>query len=298
MVLVEAARLASCSGSRGDPPLTAAERPTHDALVQRRDLSVLRMGVLGLLSLLVACDEPKPTAPARPATDTKDAATKVADAKAPDAKAVDSKSADSKSADSKSADSKAPVETDTTAPPEPVRPTEATPPPTPGKPTGPVVRPVDNGLPPGEVPVDDEEPELELDLTYETIGGVHVDMPAAEVIAKLGKPTKRSKVIVENATGDYVQAWHYEGLAIGMRADTRKGAQTVASIHATAACKLPASWGLAIGSTRAEVEKVYAACLVPDLSGPNELLTGGVYAGVTFGFTDGKVTSIFMGGGE
>lgn len=277
--------------------------------MQRRDLAVLRIGMLGLVSLLGACDkgEAKPKEEARAATDTKDTATKVADAKVPDAKVPDAKVPAAKAVDAKPVDTKTTVidpiddEDKTTAEPEtdPTVPAVSPEPPPAagGVPTGPVLRPVDTGLPPDEIPVD-QEPELELELTYETIGGVHVDMPAAEVLAKLGKPQRQSKESTEAATGNYVQTWHYEGLEVGMKAETRKGAQTVAFLAAKAACKLPASWGLAIGSTRAEVEKVYAKGIVPDLSGPEQLLAGSPYAGVTFDFVDDKVTGIFMGGGE
>jgi len=255
--------------------------------MHRSDLAVLPMGMLVLGLTLAACEKSEPkadTAPKAvakaPASDAKPPAPTAPEAKAPvpDVKAPPAPAVD------------------TAAPPEPpTPPTEATPT-TGGKPTGPVVVVEGGG---DEEVVDEEEPrETSLDLTYETIGGVHIGMTAADVVAKLGKPKKQSKVTMEGATGDYAQTWHYEGLEVGMSSPSRKGAQKVSFLEASAACKLPASWGLGIGSTRAEVEKVYAACLMPDLSGPDELLAGSVYAGVTFGFKDDKVTRIFIGGGE
>ena len=273
---------------RAPSALTPVARPRDARTMSHLARTALRFAMLCLAPLLAACDKGEPAADtkAKTASEAESPAAKPADAKPPEAVA---KAPDAKAPEAV-ADAKAPEppqpEADTALPP-PSPPPEATPGAA-AEPTGPVVVHVG----------DEEEGETELDLAHETIGGVHVGMPAADVLAKLGKPKKQSKLQKEGATGGYEQTWHYEGLEVWMWSETRKGAQKVALLEASAACKLPASWGLGIGSTRAAVEKVYAAAVMPDLSGPDQLLAGSPYAGVTFTFQDEKVTGILMGGGE
>lgn len=137
----------------------------------------------------------------------------------------------------------------------------------------------------------------ELDLEFERIGGIRLRMPAADVVAVLGEPASKSKIVLEGATGDYVQRWEYpaQDLVIAMGATTRKGKQTVKSITAGPKCPLPASWGLRIGSTRDEVKKVYGRHHDPVFTNEDELVAGSIYWGAMYTFEDGKVARIFIG---
>lgn len=137
----------------------------------------------------------------------------------------------------------------------------------------------------------------ELDLEFERIGGIGLQMSAADVVALLGEPASKSKIELEGATGDYVQSWEYplQDLAITMGAATRKGKQTVKSITAGARCPLPASWGLRIGSDRAEVKAVYGRHHDPAFTDKHQFVAGSIYGGVVYTFEGGKVTRIFIG---
>ncbi len=239
--------------------------------------SPFSMVALGLLMTLGACDsgEAKPKAADAKAKQAKVAATpKAVDAKAVDAKAVDAKAADAKAVDAKAADAKAVDAKAADADAKAADPAKA-------GPTSPVL--VDN----------------ELSLEHEGIGELRQGMTTEQVVALLGEPDKRSKIEEEGATGDFVLDWEYaaKGLSIGMAGATAKGPFSVSSMTANAKCTLSASWGLKIGSTRAEVEKVYGKAFDADFTNDQSFVAGSVYGGVFFDFQDGKVTGIFIGAG-
>jgi len=248
------------------------------------------IGTLALGFTLGACDkgEAKPDAASKPAAaEVKAGEVKAGEAKVGEAKVKTPDPAPTADTKVPAVDAKAPAqpEVDAAAPPEPAPPpTEATPAAV-GTPTGPVIVTMDG--------------ELQLDLDYETIGGVHVHMAAADVETKLGKPATKSKISMEGATGDFIQTWDYSavGLEVGMKADSRKGAQKVAYLKANATCKLPMSWGLHIGSTRAELEKVYGSNFDEAFTNEETFTAGSIYWGVSYELVDGKVASIFMGAG-
>jgi len=119
------------------------------------------------------------------------------------------------------------------------------------------------------------------------------------VITALGEPAKKSEIFEEGATGDFVQDWEYpaKGLVVGMASPSATGAQAVSTLTANATCTLPARWGLKIGSTRAEVEKVYGSNFDGDFTNGDVFVAGSVYGGVFYDFTEGKVSGIFIGAG-
>lgn len=140
----------------------------------------------------------------------------------------------------------------------------------------------------------------ELDLGAEKVGDLHIGMTAADLEAKLGKAASQSPIIMEEATGEHVQDWTYpaQGLEIGLWSADEKGTdQKVRSITAGDKCTLALPWGLAIGSPRADVEKVYGTHFDKDMSDAQTFIAGSVYGGSFYGFKDGKVASLFIGAG-
>lgn len=218
-------------------------------------------GVLGVALALCACDGEKPAAKAQTAAKSGKAQGVGAKAKAEDSSAK---------ADAKP-DAKADAKPDAKAPPE-------------GEAAGPTAPVIVDG---------------ELMLDPEGIGDLRLGMKAAEVVALMGEPSKKSGIDEEGATGDFVQSWDYpsKGLGIGMAAPSAKGPWSLSNLTANADCPMPGPWGLKIGSTRAEVEKIYGKAFDPDFTDADQFVAGSVYGGVFYGFTDGKVSSIFIGAG-
>lgn len=241
------------------------------------------LGGLGMAAMLGGCAGGKRDEPVEPPS----ASASLADAKAPETKAdVDAAEAPeadpnapaaTPEADAKPPEADAPPEADPTAPA--AAPTDAPPPADPAVPTGPVIV------------------KRQLQLEHERIGELHYGMTAEEVVAVLGEPAKKSKIEMEGATGEYVSHWKYpdHDLEIGMRAEKRKGKQTVRSLEAGPACTLSGPWGLAIGSTRDEVKKIYGKHYDRTHTDSQNFVAGSIYGGTIYTFEKGKVVKIFVG---
>jgi hypothetical protein len=151
------------------------------------------------------------------------------------------------------------------------------------------VAPPDAAAPAGPAPIDEDTL-----LDVEAIGPLKLRMPEADVIELLGKPAQRSKVIEEGATGLFVSTWTWDGVAMHMAAEAKKGPFKVATIsvgkppHATAR-------GIKVGSTLAELEKTYPRSTEEGNNDPSLYLVGSVYGGLLFRLKDGAVTEIFLG---
>lgn len=143
------------------------------------------------------------------------------------------------------------------------------------------------------------------DPASETIGGISLGATPAVVEKLLGAPATKSPPQEMGATGEFVSDWHWAtGETLSMAAGTADGAPTVGSITIEAPSKLTTSRGVGLGSTRAEVEKVYQAFLgkgrqegEPDTTSAESLIVGSVYGGTFFSFEGGKVSRIFVGAG-
>jgi hypothetical protein len=147
----------------------------------------------------------------------------------------------------------------------------------------------------GQPVIDDEG---ELDYSKEMVGELHVGMTAAEVEAVLGRTPKQTKLAEEPATGDFVQVWKYDvlGVDLTMAASNRKGDdKRLSAIDVAATSKLALPWGLAMGSTRADLEKVYGSHFDPDFTDETQFVAGSIYGGVVYKLADGKVSGVFVG---
>lgn len=133
----------------------------------------------------------------------------------------------------------------------------------------------------------------------ESLGGLRLDQPVSEVIQLLGKAEKETKLVLQEADGNYVQTWKYpsKGLELGISAGAKpSGRKTVASITAKAPCEFATQRGIKIGSPAAVAKKAYAAWADPDSPATSEaFVVASIYGGIIFHFEHGKVTSIFFG---
>jgi hypothetical protein len=136
-------------------------------------------------------------------------------------------------------------------------------------------------------------------LSEESIGPLREGMGTIEVIDLLGAPPEKGEIVEEGATGDWVQDWKFPnaGVALFMRSDTERGAQTIAAITVTAPSEYATKRGIKVGSTQAEVEKAYGDVEDQDEAGGDSgsFVAGSVYGGIIFSFEAGKVSEIFMG---
>jgi hypothetical protein len=154
-----------------------------------------------------------------------------------------------------------------------------------------------------EVPAVDAGPVIndgDLDLRAERVGDLALGMDAAAVEKLLGKPDAKTAFEEEGATGDFVQSWTYRSLELelGMAAVDGKGTDNgLSNISVGKASSLTLPWGLKIGSTRAEVEKVYGTHFDPDFTDKDKFVAGSVYGGAFYDFEDGKVVGLFLGAG-
>lgn len=134
----------------------------------------------------------------------------------------------------------------------------------------------------------------------ETVGPFHEGMNAAAVVAELGEPNTKEPYTLLEATGEYVSSWGYPDadlvLTLASGNETGEGA-TVWGVECGASCSYPLPWGLAIGSTRAEVEAVYGDHHDTAATDEHTFVAGSVYGGSFYRFEDGRVVGIFIGPG-
>jgi len=136
-------------------------------------------------------------------------------------------------------------------------------------------------------------------LRTESLGGLRLGLPEKDVLKLLGPPTKRGKLVFQEADGNYVQDWHYgqNGIELLMSAGEKKsGVKTIANITASAPCTFATRKDIKIGSPESAVRKVYAAYVDREENmEPDTLVVGSAYGGIIFNLTEGKVSRIFFG---
>lgn len=135
-------------------------------------------------------------------------------------------------------------------------------------------------------------------LDNEALGKLKLGQKAAEVAALLGKPESKGEDTEWAATGEWVQEWRFEkqGLTLNLASEKKGGAKSVLTITAEAPSPLSTTRGIRIGSTSAEVTRAYADVQDKEQSEPGKtFVADSIYGGVSFTFTKGKVSQIFIG---
>lgn len=135
-------------------------------------------------------------------------------------------------------------------------------------------------------------------MERESLGPIRLGLSEAQVKVKLPVEPVISPEVLEEATGSYIQTWDFAGMGIELSMGTYEagGAKEVYSIDLTSPSTFKTARSIGIDSTEAEVEKAYADEKNVAGSRPGELfVAGSIYGGLLFNFTDGKVSSIFIG---
>ncbi len=136
-------------------------------------------------------------------------------------------------------------------------------------------------------------------MKSEALGGLRIDMPAAEVIKLIGTAPKQSKATKWGADGLYHQAWDYpaRGISLNMCSESLTGKKTVFTVTIKPPCSFKTTKGISIGSTYDEVMKAYSASIDKESTNKSTIVAGSIYGGIVFQFKGGKVSEIFIGAG-
>jgi hypothetical protein len=135
-------------------------------------------------------------------------------------------------------------------------------------------------------------------MKTEKIGALRLEMKEAQIKQVLPKAPARSAEKLWGADGQYHSKWTYaaQGLTLGMVAEKKGGAKSLESIGCSARCTLKSARGIGIGSTLADVQKVYAAEFNKEESTlPGHFVAGTIYGGLIFNFKAGKVSAMYLG---
>lgn len=130
------------------------------------------------------------------------------------------------------------------------------------------------------------------------LGGLALDMEAAEVVELLGEPESKGKEEEWGATGNWVEEWNYpaKGLVLSMASSGQGAPKAILRIVADMKCEMATGKGIKIGSTVGEVKKAYGKFRNKEYSEANvTYVVGSIYGGMILDLKDGKVTRIFIG---
>lgn len=139
----------------------------------------------------------------------------------------------------------------------------------------------------------------EFSTKSEKTGGLRLGMQEKDIEKNISCKHRKTREILEGATGLYVQTWNYPecGVVLKMSSERKGGAKTVESITIAAPSELSTTRGIHIGSTESEVVKAYGP--YRDREGGTKkgkkFIAGSIYDGMIFDFKDGRVVKIFLG---
>lgn len=131
-------------------------------------------------------------------------------------------------------------------------------------------------------------------LGEERLGELMLGAKMKDVIARLGPPTSTTAPQEEGATGDVIVTSTWPGIEIDS-AQRHDGAEVVrVNVQAPFAGKTLR--GIGIGSTEAEVVTAYLDTSDPRATVAGEsFVAGSLFGGLIFSFTEGRVSSMFLG---
>jgi hypothetical protein len=135
-------------------------------------------------------------------------------------------------------------------------------------------------------------------MQSESLDGLTLGMKAASLVKLLGKPEKTGKEENWEAIGEWVQRWSWPKLGVTAQLSSKEkgGAKTLLTVTLTTPSERATRKGIRIGSTEAEVVKAYGALRDKETSEAGKtFVAGSPYGGLTFQFTKGKVSEIFLG---
>lgn len=132
----------------------------------------------------------------------------------------------------------------------------------------------------------------------ESLGPLSLGMQSTLARRILGSPEVSGQVVLEAATGLYVQEWRYpdKGLQLTFGSEEQSAPATLQRIQAGAPCDLRTSRNIGLGDSAADIKKAYHG-LLDDSCSEELLVVGTIYDGVMFTIKEGRVVEIFIGAG-
>jgi hypothetical protein len=152
----------------------------------------------------------------------------------------------------------------------------------------------DAAIPDAAAPEASDEPDFAF-YDGEAIGPLRAKMTDKELIAALGKPRSKQAPVEEGATGEWVSSWTWVGASALVVADTRNGPRRARDVSVNAPSTYATKRGIHVGSTRADVERLYPRSPEDQQQDPNVYVVGSVYGGLLFTFAHDRVASISIG---
>lgn len=139
-----------------------------------------------------------------------------------------------------------------------------------------------------------ESDAVDLVETLSAIGGAAVSvtldtLDANNAEATLGKPASKSTETWGSDGGRYT-TWKWRGVELVTSEDGN-----LQLVQCEAPCTLGTAQGINLGSTDADVKKIYADGINRKLSNKKKIVVGDEYGGTAFDLKDGKVTRIVLG---
>jgi hypothetical protein len=136
-------------------------------------------------------------------------------------------------------------------------------------------------------------------IDIETFGDIKIGQPHVKTITAIGQPDKKSKAEEWAADGQMHQDWTYTSKGLALNMSFAKGSTDTAgyvfSITANSNCAFKTRANMGIGSTYAEVQKVYKRDIDAASTTKDQITVGSIYGGIVFSFKNEKVTNIFLG---
>ncbi len=142
------------------------------------------------------------------------------------------------------------------------------------------------------------EPASEEPAPFDdTLAGVSPGVSQDELEKRFGKPTSKSRLQEEQATGEHVSHWKWpDGLSAMMSATSAKGKLHARLLMLEAPSKLSTGRGIAIGSSRKQVEAAYAKEIDKQASTAEEVIVGERLGGLRVSFdAQQRVRSLSLG---
>jgi len=150
-------------------------------------------------------------------------------------------------------------------------------------------------------PANNADAAESFDMDRESVGKLRLGLSEKDVRAIVPGEPQKGEDEFWGAIGEYGQEWNYpaQGITLQMMSATSGGEKVVGSITITAPSTLKCRRGIEIGSSEADVRRVYGKFQATDSEGFSEpgssFVAGSIYDGMIFTFSNGKVSEIFLG---
>lgn len=132
----------------------------------------------------------------------------------------------------------------------------------------------------------------------EKFADLALELSIEDVIKIYNTPDEKTEPELWGADGFYHQTFKYNtlGFELGFSGE-EVTKMSIDRITINAPCSFKTNKGVAIGSSKADVEKAYKNQIDASIVDSENLIAGSIYGGLMFDIKDGKVASMFLGAG-